>query len=93
MTGINQLSSTSDEMTIEIFPNPSANQLTLKWDSEIKQTLKIDLCDLNGKKLKTFERANNDLLSISQDEIPSGTYLINFSIGNTVIASRKVIKN
>jgi IgA peptidase M64/type IX secretion system substrate protein len=93
MTGITQLSSSSDKMRIEIFPNPSANQLTVKWDSEIKQSFSIDLCNLNGKKLKTFEQINNDMILINLEAFPSGTYMINFSTGNTVITSRKVIKN
>ncbi|MFT5165840.1 MAG: hypothetical protein ACI8P3_001070 [Saprospiraceae bacterium] len=93
MTGDNEVSSTSNQIHIEIFPNPTANQINLKWDSKIEIDLRIDVCDLNGKRLMRVVPTNNDMISISLGELPAGTYLLNFFIHNTIVASRKVIRN
>jgi hypothetical protein len=40
-----------DQMSVEIFPNPTANFLNIKWKLQKQEKVNIQLLDMNGKVL------------------------------------------
>ena len=68
----------SPEDVISYYPNPVKEELYLKWELiEGKTVSSIDLYDLNGRTLKTYnnlDKTNN--LNIPFFDYPRGTYLV-----------------
>ncbi len=68
---------------ISVYPNPTTDRLN--FDRLIE---KIDVVDLGGKSVKTFENTN----TINIGDLPKGIYFLNLYFGENIIV-RKVIKN
>jgi hypothetical protein len=75
---------------IQVFPNPSAEKITVKFDKQINANQKLQLIDNKGVMFfqKTIE-SNEE--SISLKEIPIGIYHVRIMDGKQVL-SKKMIK-
>jgi hypothetical protein len=94
VTGIDQFKNIN--LICSVFPNPTADFLTLKIEGEVSQQFVVSLFDLNGKLLLTKN------LESSETTIPMGRYVsatyflkvmqINQSATPKDIKSFKIIK-
>jgi hypothetical protein len=64
----------STEPTWEIFPNPANQTVTIEGLEALNG--KIELIDLSGKLLNSFELNNNNSIIMNIGSIPKGTYFI-----------------
>ena len=72
-----------------IFPNPAINgNFTVNGIEEIKR---IELVNLVGNKVVTFNNLNQSSLNI-QVNVPSGIYVVNFFDGNQYFYRKIIIK-
>ena len=82
------------EDVISYYPNPVKEELYLKWELVIGKTVSsIDLYDLNGRTLKTYnnlEKANN--LNIPFFDYPKGTYLVVLAYNDGEQKTIKIVK-
>ncbi|MDG1331375.1 MAG: T9SS type A sorting domain-containing protein [Crocinitomicaceae bacterium] len=82
---------TFDESGVEVYPNPSRDQMTIRSEVEIRA---YALVDLKGRKLK-FE---NDLgeniheINLNVSDLDTGIYTLILWIGDDKILVRKVSK-
>lgn len=80
-----------NEIHIELFPNPTADIVQVKFETDATFNRRIDLLSIDGKQLKTIhptsENAQFDLSNLE-----TGTYLLSFYLGDVFVGSRKVIK-
>lgn len=75
---------------IEIFPNPTCNDLNLKADDDLEE---VTIIDAASKTVYTTRPQTNSF-KLSMQPFPAGVYILNVSIkGNTQNNSYKVIKN
>ncbi len=85
---------TLEQSNIEIYPNPTTNEWTIKILSETAENIKIQLSDINGKVVyhesKSLVNGINSI-TIKTDNLISGNYLLQIK-GNTIQHSSKLIK-
>jgi hypothetical protein len=72
---------------IEIYPNPTQNQVTVKN----KDAKKLQLFDVQGKLLQSVT-VNNTIQNINLSSYAPGTYYIQVTLSNDKIVSERVIK-
>jgi len=58
----------------DLFPNPANDYITIKKSQEI-QNLKIDILNIQGKTIKTFNLNNNET-RLDVSSFPAGVYLV-----------------
>jgi len=76
-----------DLISLKVFPNPTSDFFSLEYDQSQVSIKKIELFDINGKRLKSFN--NHDLLDIR--EIAGGLYIIQIQDENNTIINKKLI--
>ncbi len=90
--GLSAPSSTVDGMKQEIslYPNPAHDQITIAFDQRL--SVKIDLIDLHGMVVRSFQTNNDFTLEIDTSDLPSGMYLIKSTNSNGHSQQRRVVK-
>ena len=85
----------NQENQVIIFPNPTTNEVTVKYRLQTAAFVKIELFDLQGHLLNGLfdgkQNVNEYNLKIDFSKYPVGEYLLKFQIGEEKI-SKKVIK-
>ena len=82
-----------DEMTINIYPNPTRHILNIDLSNFVANKENIDLYifDQNGKQVKKNIKLNQNLENINLIDLPAGTYNLVFKNGENVV-SKKIVK-
>ncbi len=83
----------SNETTTKIYPNPSSDFVTIEYSLPLGiNSGMIIFYSLDGKKMKSFKVDNTfDELNLSNEDLPSGTYLYALKINDAVIQTKKMI--
>lgn len=82
---------TSNEIHIELFPNPTSDIIQIKFETEIASNCRIDLQSIDGKRLKTIH-IMDESSQLGLGYLESGTYLLSFYLGDVLVNTRKVVK-
>jgi len=82
----------SNNISLAVFPNPSSDYLTLKFDDYSNELMDYQIFDLNGKLIKN-ERINMDQTQIDLTSFVNGTYFIEIIKESKKIQAFKIIKN
>ncbi|MEN8815775.1 MAG: T9SS type A sorting domain-containing protein [Nonlabens sp.] len=77
-----------NDVTVNVYPNPATDVLNIT--SSAQQFTSVNIVDLNGRLVKSFEVESNVVNANIQD-LKSGLYIVNISNNETTI-SRKFIK-
>jgi len=81
-------------ITINSFPNPFDNQVTVELTTDRPETVRIDLTDVVGKRVKTLTNRSlargNHQISISGHDLNSGVYFVRVEMGKAVKTLRVV---
>ena len=91
--GIKDITSSMANYNISIYPNPANTLLNFKFESDKEAILKVDIVSLDGKKVKTILINNYQTNEVDISNLSTGVYLTNFYSGNSLIASKKLLKN
>jgi len=83
-----------DEDMLEVYPNPTSNQLFIRYySSETIEDLSLKIYDPIGSLLGEYEMDyNNGQMSVDLTKYQSGTYIIAILKGKEVLKHTKVIK-
>ncbi len=73
-----------------IFPNPIQNTLNIQL-ANIETVNNIGIYSIDGKQIKSYHSATNQLVSLNTSELKAGVYLLKFEIKNKVY-KYKIIK-
>ncbi|MBA2612643.1 MAG: T9SS type A sorting domain-containing protein [Bacteroidetes bacterium] len=85
--------SSENILPITIFPNPSADQVTIITSKiNINEELKIDIKGLNGKLLFTENKNCNKDINVDMKDFAPGIYFISIT-GNNISHTQKIIKH
>ena len=79
-----------DFKNITIFPNPSNNSITITNSSYVHEIISVSLVDLAGKVVKEW-RMLNKIETISTNDLPAGSYLVNFKSEKNSIVKKIII--
>jgi TRAP-type uncharacterized transport system substrate-binding protein len=71
---------------VQIYPNPTSNQLTIATDLAINE---IKLIDITGKTIRSIKQ---DTKVINVADLPSGIYFIQLITNEKVITKKLVIE-
>ncbi len=94
--GVEELENNLTEF--EIFPNPT-NRQVVKLNLNLKEnsSLKIELINKLGQKVKTIHNTNNVILGnkqfeINTNDLPAGVYFVNVFVNGTGVAKKLIIQ-
>ena len=81
---------------IEVYPNPARDRVTVGFESTSPAEIVVRIFDLNGKTVKhidlgTRPQGRQDVIVSCQD-IPSGTYIMQVSIGRKVSSTKFIVQ-
>lgn len=83
------------EPSFSIEPNPFHTETFIRFNSDKKENVKIDIFDINCRKIKNLYTglsiSENDKLPINTNGLEKGIYIILISTSNSII-SKKIIK-
>ena len=91
--GIKNIISEVAKYNISMYPNPTNTVVNFKLETDTDTRLKVDILSLDGKKIKTISLTNYQTNQVDISNLSSGIYLTNFYSGNTLITSKKLVKN
>jgi hypothetical protein len=84
------IENSSNEQSVEVFPNPTSNKLQVNLSGISGKTL-IELFDMTGKQVFTTKVvANNSIIDLSK--LAKGLYLIRVTNQESIIHQSKIIK-
>ncbi len=77
------------QSSVEVFPNPAENQVTLKLPNN-DQVKEIALTDITGKEIKRFNtiQSSHDL---NVTTLPAGTYVLKVKVGKSLVIKKIVL--
>jgi len=82
----------SVQYTILLFPNPSKQQINIKYALQGKENGMIKIMDIAGKILASYSlKTEETQLSINDLNLSSGVYLCQFEVNNTIVSTKKLI--
>ncbi|OAV43862.1 reprolysin-like metallopeptidase [Lewinella sp. 4G2] len=65
------------EAGLEVFPNPVASELNVRWSAQVNRTIDVELFDLNGRRLQTRRvEGLTGATTINTSTLASGVYLL-----------------
>jgi hypothetical protein len=92
VTGIKDITSTSSQFIVDIYPNPVSEVINIRIQGDNAGKIKIEIYDLQGKKLKISSLYSDKLNSIDVHDLDQGIYFAKIFIDNNLIAVRKIIR-
>lgn len=74
---------------IECLPNPTTNQTLLRWDADIDR---IEVISESGQRVLTYNVAGLQQKIVDMSTMLAGIYFVRFLVDNSVVATKKLIK-
>jgi hypothetical protein len=87
INGAIEITSSSSEFMIDVYPNPTSDMLHIKMD-EAKGDIRFELYDMQGQKLLS----QKNMHAISLQNLSQGTYIIKIYVDNDLVTTSKIIK-
>ena len=81
------------DIIVDFYPNPVSENINIEFQGVIIGTIKLEIYDLQGKKIKISRLQRDIVNSINLNNLSQGIYLARIYIDNTLITTRKIIKN
>lgn len=96
MNAVHSLENISDNIQINVSPNPASSNAKIAYSIPEREFVKIDLCDGLGRTIMTFFKGNQDagehLLNIDFPDIANGLYFIRLISLKGVALSEIIIR-
>lgn len=80
---------------VQIYPNPVAEELRVSLDHAPRQLLRIELLDLNGKILRTYQpplRTFGQVVNLRLPTLVAGTYLVRVQLDEEQTTTRIIVQ-
>lgn len=90
---IEDIDAKASRYNIALYPNPTNSILNFKFESNTYAPVKVNITSLDGKQLKSLILSNYESIEINISDFSSGIYIANFYTNNTLLTSRKIVKN
>jgi M6 family metalloprotease-like protein len=90
-SGINEMQNISHDNTLEIYPNPSPDNVFVKINSNTPQNLRLVIIDPEGRELFENTITDQKLIEIKRANIQNGVYYLQLWNENTLMSIKKLI--
>ena len=80
----------NQEITINVFPNPSQNHITIK--SNIEDNVSLELFNINGKRILYKENMKVTNLTLNLESLPSDVYILRIHSSDKVYKAIRITK-
>ena len=77
------------EEDIELIPNPTTNQTLLRWEADMDR---IEVIAETGQRVLTYNVTGLQQKIVDMSTMPAGVYFVRFLVDNSVVATKKLIK-
>jgi hypothetical protein len=92
VTGIRKIESSSSDIKIEIYPNPVSDMLYIKLSGELKNNITLEIYDMQGRRQKKLSLSPDGVNSLDVQDLNQGVYFAKIFIDDTLITTRKIIR-
>jgi hypothetical protein len=92
VVGIKDITATSSEIEIELYPNPASEFINIRVSGEIKGKISLEIYNLQGRRLKVSTLHNNKTDIIDLKGLDRGIYFVKILSDNQMISSQKIIR-
>jgi hypothetical protein len=84
----------TNNSTMNVYPNPSSGHVTIDIDLNQKKDGKIEITDVLGKKVFSYDFKNitSDKIEADLSSYKSGVYFVTFHSGNEFISKKVMIQ-
>ncbi|MEI7897154.1 MAG: T9SS type A sorting domain-containing protein [bacterium] len=93
IVGLNEKTGTAD-LAVSAFPNPFLDQTTIRYETPADGPVKLVICDLCGKEIRSLVNKNQPAgsysINFSDPGLPAGYYVCRFSSGSQTATSRLI---
>lgn len=88
------LSVNSSTLTeFKLYPNPSSGQVGIRFDRNLNQDIKIEILNLNGQCLKTFDvKTPANTFNFELNDLNSGVYLVKINTENSSTVKKLILQ-
>lgn len=90
---VDDIDAKSNSYSISLYPNPTNAILNFKFESNTDTDIKVEITSLDGKQLQSLLLSSYQTKEIDISDFSSGIYIANFFANNTLLTSRKIVKN
>jgi hypothetical protein len=80
------------EKDINVYPNPTSNQITIEFPNSINTKSLIELYDLTGKKVLSVKQTIQQRTTINLPHLPQGIYSLKVTANDTVYFEKVAIE-
>jgi hypothetical protein len=91
VTGIKDITSTSSEIIIDLYPNPTSDFINIKLLGDTGGKINLAVYDMLGKKVKVYSLHADEINSIDLHDLNKGIYVAKIYVNDNLITSRKII--
>ena len=81
---------TAADASINVYPNPAHNSITVDLKEFAGKTVNIELYDALGRKVKDVSKIKTAQYTIARDNLPNGIYLMNVNVDGK-LHSKKIM--
>jgi hypothetical protein len=92
ITDINEITSSSSEIIIDLYPNPASEFINIKLQGITKGKVKFEMYDMQGKRIKVSTLQSDIVNYVNLNNLDQGTYLIKIFIDNDFVTTKKIVK-
>ncbi len=83
---------TDSEVTMNVFPNPAYNTVTVELSTAVAGTMRIDVANMLGQVVSSTN-ADTHTASINVASLPAGIYVIDCYVEGVKVGAAKFVKN
>ena len=88
--GVVSIKDLKNDIGIDIYPNPSKNEINIEFSNTPNADLKISLHNLLGEKVMVNQISNPNGLKIFRNNLPAGIYFLKISSGENTVTKKIV---
>ncbi len=86
------IDNTNGEVTMNVFPNPAYNNVTVELSTAVEGTMRIDVANMMGQVVSTIS-TDSHTTNIDVANLPAGIYIVDCYIEGVKIGAAKFVKN
>ncbi|MDO6597832.1 M64 family metallopeptidase [Oceanihabitans sp. 2_MG-2023] len=83
----------ANDFNISMYPNPSNTFVNFNIENTLGKDVLVEIISIDGKKIKALNLSNSETSQMDISALSRGLYITNFYQNNTLIASKKLVKN